>query len=107
MVMGYLSIATAVAAWLIAMDLFTWRFAIPVGMLITRLFHLRGDAAGFIAVPLLWYTFALMFISLLAGTWAIIAKSPQRRAAIAGISLTMALVVVGAINTWLMFASRR
>jgi hypothetical protein len=105
--MGYVSIATALGAWLIAMDMFTWRFAIPVGMLITRLFHLRGDAAAFIAIPLIQSTFALMFISLLAGTWALIAKSPQRRAAIAGLSLTLALVVVGAINTWLMFASRR
>jgi hypothetical protein len=104
--MGYLSVATALAAWLIAMDAFTWPFAIPVAMLITRLFHLRGDAAAFIGIPLLSYMLALMLISLLAGTWAFVAKSPQRRAAVTGISLALALVVVGAIDTWLMFASR-
>jgi hypothetical protein len=106
-VMGYASVATALAAWLIAMDLFTWRFAIPVGMLITRVFHLRGDAGAFIAIPLFSWMLALMLISLLAGTWTLVAKWSQRRAAIAGISLTLALVAVGAINTWLMFTSRR
>lgn len=96
--MGHVSVVASCLAWLIASRLFNWRFSVAIDQWAVTALNLRGLDAAFVAIPMFWCGLALLLISLTTGGWAIATKSPQRRAALCGVALTVTLVIVAGIE---------
>lgn len=96
--MGYVSIIASCLAWLIASGLFNWRYSLAVDQWAITAFNLKGLDAAFVAIPIFWCWLALLLTSLIAGGWAIATNSPQRRAALCGVTLTLALVLIAGLE---------